>query len=78
MTVPYTMARLLQHFTNDKNLNLVGLYAAGAPFTQKITTWNSMFLPFTLIPHVMGQDLTPKSMIRILVPVMNTLGLVLP
>ena len=76
--VPDTMTRLLQHFTTAKNLDHVGLYAEGDQFTKKITTWNTMFLPFALIPHVMGKNLTPKSVIRILVPVTNALGLELP
>ena len=37
-----------------------------------------MFIPFALILHVMGQNLTPKSAIRILVPMMAALGLELP
>ena len=37
-----------------------------------------MFLLFALIPHMMGQNVTPKFVIRILVPVMNALGLELP
>ena len=73
-----TMARLLHYFTTNEALDLVGLYAAGDPFTQKIYTRNAMFLPCALIPHMMGQNLKLKSVICILVPVMNSLGLVLP
>ena len=76
--IPNTMTRLLQQFTTDENLDLVGPYAEGAPFTKKITIRNTMFLPFALIPYVMGQNLTSKSAICILVPVMNSLGLELP
>ena len=78
VNVPDTMARLLQHFTTTETLDHFGPYEEGAPFTKKITTRNAMFIPLNLIPHVMGQNLTPKSAIRILVPVMVALGLKLP
>ena len=76
--VPDTMARLPQHFTTAENIDHVAPYVEGAPFTKKITTCNAMFIPFALIPHVMGQILTLKSVICILVSVMTALGLELP
>jgi len=76
--VPDMMTRLLQHFTTAENLDHMGPYAEGDPFTKMITTGNAMFLPFTLISQVMEQNLTPKSAIRILVLVIITLGLKLP
>ena len=77
-TVPNTMTRLLQHYITTKTLDLVGPYAERDAFTKKITTQNSIFIPFALIPHVMGQNLTPKATVRILVPVLVALGLDLP
>ena len=70
VTVSNTMARLLQHYTTTKTLDLVGPYAEGDTFIKKITTRNATFIPFSLILHVMGQNLSLKAAIRNLVPVM--------
>ena len=37
-----------------------------------------MYLPFALIPHMIGQNLTPKTAICTLVPVMSCLGIKYP
>ena len=76
--VPNMMTRLLQHFTSAENIDHVGLYAEGVHLQKIINTQNAMFILFSLIPHVIGQNLTPKSVIHILVPAMNALGLKLP
>ena len=67
--------RLFQYFTTNETINIVGPYVAGKALTKNTTTRNTMFLPFILFPYVMGYNLTPKSAIRILVPVMHSLGL---
>ena len=67
------MERLLQNFTTNETVNLVSPYVDNQTFTKKITTRNSMFLPFNLIPHVIGQNLTPQAAVRILSPVMTSL-----
>ena len=72
------MEQLLQKFSTNEALDLVGPFVDTQPFTKKITTRNSMFLLFALVPYVTGQDLTPKAAVRVLVPVMTALGLKLP
>ena len=69
---------MLQNFGSDEAVDLVSPYTDSQGFTNKITTRNSTFLHFALIPFVMGQNLTPKATVRILVPVISLLGLELP
>ena len=68
----------MSKFSNDEALDLVGPYNDSSQFTKKITTRNSMFLPFALVPYVIGQILTPKAAVQVLVRVMTALGLELP
>ena len=70
-----TMERLEMEFANDKNLGLVGTYTDATPFTKKITMRECIFLPFALVPHVIGQNLTPREAVQVLVPVMAALNL---
>ena len=37
-----------------------------------------MFIPFALVPHFIGKDLTPRAAVQVLVPVMAALELELP
>ena len=72
------MDRLLQLLTGDENAELVGPFTDNAASTKKFTRRNSIYLPFALIPHVIGQNLTPKTAVRTLVPVISSLGLECP
>ena len=72
------MDRLVTQFNNDENLALVHPFAETAAHTKKITTLKCMYLPFALVPHVIGQNLTPRAAVQVLVPLMDALELVLP
>ena len=73
-----SMARLMTQFENDENLGLSGPFGDAALHTKKITTRKCMFVPFSLVPHVIGKDLTPRAAVQVLVPVMAALELDLP
>ena len=75
---PDTMDRMLELFAADSNADLVGPFVAGAAGTKKPQTRNSMYIPFPLLSYVIGQNLTPKAAIHILVPVMSSLGIECP
>ena len=66
---------MLSIFTGDANLDLVGPFVADVASTKTTQTQNSMYIPFPLLPYVIGQNLTPKVAIHILIPVMSSLGL---
>ena len=69
------MDRMLEIFADDASLDLVGPFTTREAATKKTHTQNSMYIPFPLLPHVIGQNLRPKDVVYILVPVMNSLGL---
>lgn len=69
------MKQLETQLTNDKALGLFGPYTDATPFTKKITTQKSMFLPFSLVLHVIGRNSTPRAAVQALVPVMAALNL---
>ena len=73
-----TVERLQTNFNNDEGLHLVGPFAETDHHTKKNNTRKSMFLPFALVPHVIGKNLTPRAAVQVLVPVMATLDLELP
>ena len=56
-----TIERLQTNFNNDEGLHLVGPFAETDHHTKKVITRKSMFLPFALVPHVIGKNLTPRA-----------------
>ena len=68
----------MTQFNNDEALDLVGPFNDTAAFTKKITTHKCMFIPFALVPYVIGHNLTPRAAVQVQVPLMAALELELP
>ena len=71
---PISMDRTLEIFSGDASVDLVSPFADGDAATKKSQTRNLMCIPYLLLPYVIGQNLTIKAAIHILVPVMSSLG----
>ena len=68
----------MTQFANNEALSLVGPFNDSTPHTKKITTQKCIFLPFALVLHVIGRNLTPRAAVQVLVPLMDALELELP
>ena len=65
-------------FAVSASLEAAPAFAAGAARTKRIRPRNSMFLPYPLIPYVIDKGLSAKAAYDVLVPVIESLGLMAP
>ena len=62
----------IQDFNENEELRLVPAHARNAPNTRAIKTRRSMHILALLVPHVIGQDLTPRKALVTLLPSSET------
>jgi len=75
VTVYDTVDRQIQQFMDNEALELVPEHTAGAANTRVVTTRLSMYIPYPLVPYVIGKELTPREALTTLVPIIRELEL---
>jgi hypothetical protein len=78
LTVDVNLHKITHHKTLldwDKALELIGPVADNAVQLETIKTRKAVFIPYELVHYVLGKNLTHRQAFMILIPVMETSGL---
>jgi hypothetical protein len=73
--VPGTHDRVMQLLNDDSTTELLGPFLATEANTRTIKTRCAIYVPFDLVPIVIGQDLSARMVYELLVPLIVSNGL---
>ena len=71
----HTVAHHKTLLDGDEALELIGPVADNAVQLETIKTRKAMFIPYELVHYVLGKNLSPRQAFMILMPIMETSGL---